>query len=662
MRLIWFTMTGYKRFEAKTGVHLDGRLIAISGPNEAGKSSLLGALSHLSKDGEFSSRELTRRTSIPNEQVIIRAMFLLGRDDLAAVSDLNDGPKIRWLIVEKLRGGAWRYGVDPKPTRDLHPRQRTVTALRKLEPAVARAEAKRIPPEDEEPPAEDEVRPLTSAEIKSLADALDVDTANLSSGTHERLGEISAKLRVEADGYGTAGNRALKLVETLVIQENDHPEEIARRRLFNRRPQFLPFAEAERTLNGSYDLVNDLPSLPPTAALRNLAELAQLNLDELATAAGDEDRGLVDTLTKRANERLAERFRISWRQSEITVRFWVDLTTLSVLIESPHEASSEIEDRSDGMRSFIALLAYTAVKGDATRTPPVLLIDEAELHLHYAAQADLVQVLTEQTVASQVIYTTHSAGCLPEDIGTGVRLVVPLQGQDRSRVINWFWEDDQPGFGSLLFGMGYAAGAFAFTPARFAVFTEGPTELMLLPALFRDATGKRRLEFQIAPGLALVNRETASTLELEAARVKYVVDSDTAGNAIKRVLRGGGVRDDDIFDLRDGDTDGLTIEDFVDGEAYRLAINEELRRSGHPAHQLDVGEIPDAQRVAFVQAWANDRGIGNPSKVKVAGRIVELREERKLTSGSRRQAIKVLYNELYGALGIKEARDAGLRL
>jgi hypothetical protein len=66
----------------------------------------------------------------------------------------------------------------------------------------------------------------------------------------------------------------------------------------------------------------------------------------------------------------------------------------------------------------------------------------------------------------------------------------------------------------------------------------------------REATGRRTLDFQVAPGLALVNRQTASTLELQAARVKYVVDSDAGGRAIATVLRGGGVDDADIFELR----------------------------------------------------------------------------------------------------------------
>jgi predicted ATP-dependent endonuclease of OLD family len=660
MRLVWFVLHGYKRFEAETHVHLDGRLMAISGPNEAGKSSLLDALTHLNDNNALSRRELTRRTSIPEDQVILRARFLLDADDVAAISDLHGGADARWLTVSKEQDGSFRTGVEPCLTRDLRLRQRTVSALRKLEPVITRAEA-RAEPSAEDQEGEEEYEPLSSAEVRALADSLHVEEQRLSSGIRRRLDEVVEKLRQEATDYGAAGNHALEMAEALASDEEEHPNDTARERLFVRRPKFLLFGEDERTLQSEYDLINDAPSLPATAALRNLAALAEFDLAAVATAIEHEDIGLVDTLTDQANERLAERFRVSWRQSDVTVRFRIDESTLHLLIESPHEPSSRIDERSDGMRAFIALLAYTAVS-DKGPTRPVLLIDEAELHLHYAAQADLIQVLTEQTAASQVIYTTHSAGCLPEDLGTGIRLVVPIEGADRSRVINWFWEDDEPGFAPLLHGMGYAASAFAFTPARFAVFAEGPTELILLPTLLREATGRRRLEFQVAPGLALVNRDTASTLELEAARVKYVVDSDVGGRGISAVLRDGGVSDEDIFELRDRSQDGLTIEDFVDAEAYRLAINEELRRSGYSEHQFARGDLPTIGRVGHVEAWANERGIRNPSKVRVAGRVVELRGQRRLVSGSRRTALQTLYNRLRRALRIEEAVRAGIRL
>jgi len=665
MRLVWFILHGYKRFEGETHVHLDGRLIAVSGPNEAGKSSLLDALTHLSHEGRISARELTRRTAIPDEQVILRARFLLDAEDIAAVSDLQGGSKTRWLTVEKLQTGTIQTGVEPRLARDLKPRQQAVAALAKLEPVLARAEAKaaasKAEQEEEDVEDEDGYEPLAAKDVRSLADALNVENENLPDTTQNRLTEAATKLAAEADGLGVAGRRALATIRPLVGIEEEHPHDIARHRLARRRPRFLLFEEDERTLQSEYDVVTDVPSLPETAALRNLAALAEFDLEAVSAAVQAEDIGLVETLTRQANERLADRFRVSWRQSEVTVRFRIDETTLRLLIESPHEPASRIDERSDGMRAFIALLAYTAVNAEGP-TPPVLLIDEAELHLHYAAQADLVQVLIEQTAASQVIYTTHSAGCLPEDLGTGVRLVVPLEGADRSRVINWFWDDDEPGFGSLLHGMGYAAGALAFTPARFAVFAEGPTELVLLPTLLREATGRRRLEFQIAPGLALVNRETASTLELEAARVKYVVDSDAAGSAIAVVLQNGGVDDVDILELRDRSEDGLTIEDFVEAEAYRLAVNEELRRSGHLEHQFARGELPATGRVAHVEAWAEACGIGSPSKVRVAARIVELRGERRLVSGTRRTALQTLYNRLRHGLGIDQALAGNARL
>jgi hypothetical protein len=172
----------------------------------------------------------------------------------------------------------------------------------------------------------------------------------------------------------------------------------------------------------------------------------------------------------------------------------------------------------------------------------------------------------------------------------------------------------------------------------------------------------RREEFQVAPGLALVNREKASARELEAGRVEYVVDSDEGSRAVAAVLRAGGVDDADIFDLRDRRQEGLTIEDFVDAEAYRGAVNEELRRSGHTEHQLARDELPAAGRAAFVEAWATERGIRAPNKVRVAAQVVELRGQQRLVSGSRRTALQTLYNQLRRALRIDEAVRAGLRL
>lgn len=90
------------------------------------------------------------------------------------------------------------------------------------------------------------------------------------------------------------------------------------------------------------------------------------------------------------------------------------------------------------------------------QVPPVLLIDEAETHLHFDAQADLVSVLLKSVDAEQVLYSTHSPGCLPSDLGTGIRLVTRDPEDAASLIKSDFWAGQEPGFAPLLFAMGAA--------------------------------------------------------------------------------------------------------------------------------------------------------------------------------------------------------------
>ncbi len=41
MKLIWIEIAGYKRFGEKSKLNTQNKLIALVGPNEAGKSSLI---------------------------------------------------------------------------------------------------------------------------------------------------------------------------------------------------------------------------------------------------------------------------------------------------------------------------------------------------------------------------------------------------------------------------------------------------------------------------------------------------------------------------------------------------------------------------------------------------------------------------------------------
>src|SRR5690606_28315782 len=255
----------------------------------------------------------------------------------------------------------------------------------------------------------------------------------------------------------------------------------ARDRLFERRPDFLKFDDDARDLRGEYDLAAiDLSNAPQ--ALLNLAAFADLDLATLRGAIESDNSASKDTQLRKANRVLGEKFGATWKQSEVAVSVRLEETRLRVVIEEGLDDVSPFDERSTGLRMFVSLACFLAGRDLAAR--PILLIDEAETHLHIDAQADLVRAFEEEQQVAKIIYTTHSPACLPSDLGTGVRAVLPEQhpNQSRSRVTNNLWHGGgKIGFSPILLAMGAATSAFFGT--RHVVLAEGHSETILLPTL-----------------------------------------------------------------------------------------------------------------------------------------------------------------------------------
>ncbi len=125
---------------------------------------------------------------------------------------------------------------------------------------------------------------------------------------------------------------------------------------------------------------------------------------------------------------------------------------LAIRIRQNGTRITQFDERSAGLKMFVALVAFLEVRGYTT--PPVLLIDEAETHLHIDAQADLVNTFMTQRQAAKIIYTTHSPACLPPDLGSNIRAVVPDPDHEyRSLIRGSFW-DGAAGFSPLMLAMG----------------------------------------------------------------------------------------------------------------------------------------------------------------------------------------------------------------
>ena len=421
--------------------------------------------------------------------------------------------------------------------------------------------------------------------------------------------------------------------------------------IIDRIPRFLLFSDEDRALLGEYDIRGPVAGDPPPA-LANVARLAQLDLEQLQAtiARGAKAKAQVKTLLNIANIQLANTFERLWRQSKITLELGIEGYVLGIYIKEGDATVTEFDERSAGLRMFVALAAFVATRD--IPVPPILLIDEAEVHLHYDAQADLIDMLMTQEVAAQVIYTTHSPGCLPLDLGTGIRVIAPAKsGMAVSEVRKPFWTDQSVGFSPLLLAMG--AGAAAFSTTRYAVIAEGPSEMILLPSLIRAAMELDSLSYQVAPGLSVTPTSQYPDLDLQAAKVAFVVDGDEAGLELRDRLVDSGVPEERIAVIT-----GMTLEDLVNSAAYLEAVHKEVAVANDAKADLIPADALRPPNAASVKEWYKKKNLKAPSKIAVANRLVQ--DRRAIPNEEGTEILRELHDKVMKAFGLnKESIDPG---
>jgi len=637
MKLVWFEVAGYKRFSDRAKINLSEKLVAIVGPNEAGKTSLLRCMEHFNHRQPFvvdgGSQELTRGAVIQSDATVATWTFAIDEADREELASIPEFSTVRWYSLSKQVSGSATFDLTPRPKRDISMRKTAIEHLSEyLNEVLISSRSERL---------------VTL--IQELITALSSDVETLSNATLDAIRGVARSIVSDQKSNLSMALEQLEAAESL-----ETPMKRIGAALSKRKPKILFFSDADRDLKPAYDLEKycltetlTLRRAEVPVALSNLTLASGLDIFDLYDTQSRKDRGRVKTLLSRAEEKLTALLLKSWSQSRLALSLELDGSVLQILIQSDSGEYVRVVERSDGLRQFVALLMFMA-KQTGTETKPILLIDEAENRLHYDAQADLVQVLARQQLSSKIIYTTHSIGCLPEDLGSGVRMVA--MEDPYSCVVNHFWDSRRPGFSPLLFSMG--AQTLAFLPMRYALITEGAADMILLPAILKSALQLECLGFQVVPGLSSGTTPEIAILDNESARTAYLTDSDTAGKSLRSKIVAAGVKENMIIALPEIDGRETVIEDFVPVESYVAAVSMELRRSGC-AEEITSKDLSRPNRPSRLAAWCKARKVQVPSKRAVAYHLVEQRYELPIVDSDVAEKVRVLYASLTKALGLE---------
>lgn len=600
MELVSVSIKGWKRFKKKVTLQTNGKLVALLGANEAGKSSILSALEFMNSSDGATQFQISRGSQASDMEIV--GYYVLDENELERA---GLSVPTRAVLTKKATGVAKFVLQPPPPNRDI--------SLRKK----AAAQGLRIVNHRK---AEEVFSDEFLVGFNAVLNVLDSDDQDIPSDALAAIMQTSVDWKeLDLSGCPIFFKEFGGLLSVLhQVESRPNPLQAANAILRDVFPSILLFDQDYRDLEAEYS-VDSLATEVPLAFLC-LSSVANLDLPKLIAAIDAGVPGDIETIRARANRILKAKFRRFWKQSRVWPVLVINGRTVQVLIENQGDQFTALAERSDGLRQFVALQSF-AMRERAKSS--ILLIDEAETHLHYDAQADLIQMLYRQQLANKVIYTTHSAGCLPEDLGNGVRLARALADDpDHSEIVNRFWGSKNTGYSPLLMGMG--ASTLAFFPTRKALQVEGEAEMLLLPTLLRRVLELDVLGFQVVPGLSKANKSQLPISANGSGNIHYLVDGDGGGTSLKNELKKNNVDEDDISQLYVTDGSNCQLEDFIATDILTDAVNAIISKFSPGESLINSDGINSTGKFKTLEKKFKDSTQKNLQKVDVAYEILSI--------------------------------------
>jgi predicted ATP-dependent endonuclease of OLD family len=571
MKLLKFRIQNYKTIQDSGWIDCED-VTAFVGKNEAGKTSLLRALSKLKSTDkteydpvkEFPHGRYTDEFKKKDWQVA-SAVFVLSKDEVAELAGIHEAyATVVTAEVTKTYGGKYSVGFEPAPQQPTTTSKEWASALKEVSKV-----AERILPAHAAGTTPDQQAQVQAAWSQRQSTIVRQFTTWLANAENEKLSPEAARIQEArkfvldhtTDAWSRTPLDPVINQFDVMLEKCEKEKKLGEGRnwVVQHMPSFLFFTNYEMLQSDIY-----LPEfLTRASGQRRSAEtrvqqalfkhvgVDAADLSNLSqTRSGPEPRPpnedanirrRIDELTIKANsasQAMTRKFGDWWQQRDHTFHYEFNGDYFRIWVsDNLNPSKVELEERSEGFRYFFSFYLLFLVEAEESHRNCILLLDEPGLHLHGTAQMKLIRffdTLAEQ--GNQVLYTTHSPFLVDGDHLERARAV--YEAPTGTIVSDDVWPKDADSLFPLQAALGYSICQSLFI-AKNQVVVEGVTDYMLLTALnvALPDTDRLRRDVVLLPIGGAANFVPFVAL-LSSHGVKFVAipDSDSAGQKAKASL------------------------------------------------------------------------------------------------------------------------------
>lgn len=577
MRLTRFKVQNYRSINDSQWVDVDDTTVIV-GKNESGKTSLLKALWKFnpfkphpySLDREWPKGRRKERT---DQATVIIAEFAFSTDEQAAIDAVDECTKgITGVTITKNYKGTFSYSFLPKnPTEEDN-----------LKWAIS------IVQENFGQPPETASSHFKMTYETALVEFVGKARAH-GGATHvvAQAGNFKSTVNgcvspndPEKQQDQTAAAEIHKAVDLALKELKVAPPA---RRVVDMAQEWLPtfiYMDDYRIFSGAAQLnevkqrKDNRQSKPEDDTIILLMEQAGLDLDDEVEKAGKPDREQRILDMNDASNTLTKEIADRWSQKRYVVRFEADGYHFVTFVQDVDSvALVPLEERSKGFQWFFSfdMMFMSETKGEFENA--VILLDEPGLHLHAAAQRDLLKRMASYAKNNQLIYTTH----LPFMIDFN-RLdnIFVCEENEAGTIVHKDWATaDKDARFTLQAALGLSWSQSLFV-GQYNLVVEGVTDFWLLSTLstmLREA-GEDGLDEQLVvtpAGGASKVAYVGTILHGQELNVMVLLDSDKEGeDARKQLVHEWILKDDTVLMLGKvlGVSHPCALEDLFDEATY----------------------------------------------------------------------------------------------